>query len=32
MKLETYCTFALVAWVIVTAAILANAIVAALCR
>ena len=32
MKLETYCTFALVAWVIVTAAILTNAIVDALCR
>jgi hypothetical protein len=32
MKLETYCTFALVAWVIVTAAILTHAIVEALCR
>ena len=32
MKLETYCTFALVAWIIVTTAILANAIVEALCR
>ena len=32
MKLETYCTFALVAWVIVTGAILTNAIVDALCR
>jgi hypothetical protein len=32
MKIETYCTFALVAWVIVTAAILVNAIVDVLCR
>jgi len=32
MKLETYCTIALIGWVIVTAAILANAIVDALCR
>jgi hypothetical protein len=32
MKLETYCTFALVAWVIVCSVILCDAIVAALCR
>jgi hypothetical protein len=32
MKLETYATAALIGWVIVTAAILANAIVDALCR
>jgi hypothetical protein len=32
MKIETLATAALVAWVIVTAAILANAIVEALCR
>ena len=32
MKLETYCTFALVAWIIVTGIILSDAIIAALCR
>jgi len=32
MKLETYCTFALIAWVIVTGAILLENIAAALCR
>jgi hypothetical protein len=32
MKLETYCTFALVAWIIVTSVILAENIAAALCR
>ena len=32
MKIETIATGALIGWVIVTAAILANAIVDALCR
>jgi hypothetical protein len=32
MKLETYATAALVAWVIVCSVILSDAIVAALCR
>ena len=32
MKIETYCTFALVAWIIICSVILSDAIIASLCR